>query len=1230
MDLRAWWKGEHLIWVTGFFLLTIASIADWGLSSQPRTTKAAKVLEDWLEERTQQAEAILEDTLLDVIIDSREDIFQYFKEVKLPDYTEIILYQPDGDLYYWSDNKVVPPKPESILQPGMRMLKLNNAFHLANFYQLEKGYMALILVTVYTSYPATNRFLQNGFSCKKPVLEGLAISTREEEPHAGRGVVHSPSGEVLFSIKTGNETMGAAPMWIIVLELLGLSLLFMYANRQLRNFLRRRQLIPALAIMTGVALLAELFIGVWQWPAFTRGNIVFSSSAYASPFLGETLGILLTRVAVLHWILQHAVKYMMGSVRLLPDKRQVALGVILSAAFYTVVFVVSSLHHHSNISFDLYDINLLDLNSLIGILIMALSVSMLYLPFKYMKPGFMDRSFYWSMVPVHLVGITLGVAFDSFEHGYFVLAILAWFLIYVRLMHFLLFKRTFYEQYKFFSNLALTSLFALLGAICLLYFSFDRRTEMLQRKVVELASERDLVEEYKISEIAAEIATDNFIKNYYSAPYMSSFDIDRRIQFRYYASFLGKYNIYTHTYNADGLVLRGESARSLFELQSLMKQEGVQEPHPHLYYLSVKSKGEKYLVFFDILQDSVLMGYLGIEFVPKVFTTYSAYPELLRSDKSTALEDLGQNAYAVYSNGKLVRTMGNYAYRENFDFSLPAPGSFVAEFKNGYRHIVYSTGDKYVVYSDKAQTLTSTISLFSYLLLFLLIFFLLSDLVGLYKDFGGDYSIKSIFSPNTLQKQIQSAMILIVLFSLVMVAVITLYYFTVQYNSFHNDRLLQRGNSVLSSLQLYYNDEKAQGDEAALETVVVQRLKQLRDVFELDINAFSTEGQLMMSTQPEIFKRGLIAPWMHPRAFEALRLEGKSQFMQEERIGNLSFISAYLPFRDEAGEIKAFVSFPYFGKQRSIRQDVSYFLVVLVNIYVFMILGAALMSILLSRSITKPLQIVTEAISKVELGRKGQRIEWRNQDEIGLLVKEYNRMIEELEESAMLLARSEREGAWREMAKQVAHEIKNPLTPMKLSIQHLQRAIQEDRPDIHEMTRRVASRLIEQIETLSNIATAFSDFARMPLGTFARVDIADTLRSVSDLFESDEELNIETDIPDSPCMVYADKDQLIRVFNNLLKNALQSIPETRTGQIKVSLQSDGKVCKVSVADNGAGIPPDKADAVFEPNFTTKSSGTGLGLAMSKSIVEAAGGQIWFENNEPQGTIFFVQLNIRKE
>lgn len=296
-----------------------------------------------------------------------------------------------------------------------------------------------------------------------------------------------------------------------------------------------------------------------------------------------------------------------------------------------------------------------------------------------------------------------------------------------------------------------------------------------------------------------------------------------------------------------------------------------------------------------------------------------------------------------------------------------------------------------------------------------------------------------------------------------------------------------------------------------------------------------------------------------------------------------------------------------------------------VNFYVLLILIAALAAVLLSGSITNSLSTLREHMGGFRIGKKNKPITLQNKDEIGALVAEYNRMISELEKSAELLAQSEREGAWREMAKQVAHEIKNPLTPMKLGIQHLQRAVAEDREDLPELTKKVAGSLIEQIDTLAGIATAFADFAKMPKAQEEQVDLCEMIQAAVRTFEA-ERADIHCSLPDTPVMLKADKSQLLRVFNNLIKNAIQSLEEKEEGgEIHIRVEPVDGVWHISIRDNGVGIPKERIKKIFQPNFTTKSSGTGLGLAISKSIIDHHGGQIRVESQVGKGSEFIIEL-----
>jgi nitrogen fixation/metabolism regulation signal transduction histidine kinase len=291
-----------------------------------------------------------------------------------------------------------------------------------------------------------------------------------------------------------------------------------------------------------------------------------------------------------------------------------------------------------------------------------------------------------------------------------------------------------------------------------------------------------------------------------------------------------------------------------------------------------------------------------------------------------------------------------------------------------------------------------------------------------------------------------------------------------------------------------------------------------------------------------------------------------------------------------------------------------------------------LAAIFISNYLTNPLRLIQQKMRKVKLGRTNDPITWENRDEIGSLVVEYNRMINELALSAEKLAQSERESAWREMAKQVAHEIKNPLTPMRLSIQLLERAYKDKAPDIDQKLERMSRTLIEQIDTLASIANAFSDFAKMPRAINERMDLAEVARNAVELFRetsSGIQFVYAAGTNNTQAFICADREQLVRVFNNLLKNAVQAIPENQEGKIVVRIEEKvenlSRHFLVSITDNGTGIAPEMLDKIFVPNFTTKTAGMGLGLAMVKNIVEHCNGSIWFETKQNSGTTFFLSF-----
>jgi nitrogen fixation/metabolism regulation signal transduction histidine kinase len=351
------------------------------------------------------------------------------------------------------------------------------------------------------------------------------------------------------------------------------------------------------------------------------------------------------------------------------------------------------------------------------------------------------------------------------------------------------------------------------------------------------------------------------------------------------------------------------------------------------------------------------------------------------------------------------------------------------------------------------------------------------------------------------------------------------------------------------------------------------------------------------------------------------------QHVQNEHAGRLSYLSIYVPLKDENRNVQGYINIPYFTSSRDLNQEISNFLVTLINLNAFIFLIAGVIAVFLTNRITRSFSWIGERMREINLGKHNEEISWTRKDEIGGLVSEYNKMVKKLEQSAVDMAKSEREGAWREMARQVAHEIKNPLTPMKLSIQYLQKAIDNNAPNVKELSSSVAGTLIEQIEHLSKIASEFSQFANIGNIRNEVFDVHETLHSLVLLHSLQDHAMVTWQPLPVKVMVSADRTQINRLFTNLLQNAIEAIPEEKQGEVILQEElRDGEVI-ISVQDNGGGIPEDMESKIFSPNFTTKTSGTGLGLAMCKGIVEQAKGRIWFDTRLGEGSIFYIALPL---
>lgn len=409
--------------------------------------------------------------------------------------------------------------------------------------------------------------------------------------------------------------------------------------------------------------------------------------------------------------------------------------------------------------------------------------------------------------------------------------------------------------------------------------------------------------------------------------------------------------------------------------------------------------------------------------------------------------------------------------------------------------------------------------------------------------------------------------------------------------------------------------------------VLGPQLAQFAKSLNIDADLFNAQGKLSYSTREDLRRINMLPAAMNAEG-KAILDKGEAQADVSASLQNFTYKTRYQAVKNLNQQTVAYIGLPYTENKHIISREISDFIGMLAAIYVFLLLVAAGVTYLVSNSITDPIKSVAEKIHDVQLLHKNEALEYPGDktDEIGVLVNEYNRMVDIIEDSKVKLVKLERESAWRDMARQIAHDIKNPLTTMKLSMQQLER-VSNDPAQAAAYLKRATGRLIEQIDSLAQTASEFSMFANLDRTPKNPVVINDIVESVYDLFTEQKDAELTLELPEERYTINADKNHLLRVFNNLVINAIQAIPSDRDGKVKVSLRRVGDSAIVRISDNGGGIPHEIRERVFEPNFTTKTSGSGLGLAICKKIIEAHDGDIRFETRDNEGTEFFVDLPI---
>lgn len=1142
----------------------------------------------------------------------------------------ILIYEKDT-LVVWTDHTFPIPSfyNDTLFQKGL-IFQGNTWFTPRVFAKDRRKVVGLILLK--HEYPYENKFLRNDFQRAFHMPSSVGLTTPESE----RGtVIYDQSGNPLFSLDPGDQPFRNYPGYLISgLYFVGLILLLLFFTKWLAILPGQREKRIALFGLGVLLVLINFSLVLFRVPRVVFTSELFSPYYFAnSQWLGSLGNFFITSVFILFFFAIFSREFSLSD--RFNEKSRLVRFLFLLVAFLLAAIHFSITHYlfqnvllNSSISFEPYKVLDLSFYSLVGFISISLifvSVVLFINKTVTLLLGLTGMREFITAILISLVVFPLVSLLRGFSLD------ISSILMYLLLVSISIYTRV-NIQYRYHS----LTIFVLLFALYSVYeiTSETRVKEKSNRKVlaVNLGAEHDPVAELLFEEVNQKIREDEDLARLMKKVVFSIEEWDEiyfYLRNNYFQGYWERYDlVHTICNDTSSILVNGEEVMHCITFFNGMAEEfGDPVPGTRFYYLNNQSGNVSYYGSFRFsTYDPEIFNYLFIELDSRLVYSQLGYPELLLDEKLFKPSPLDKYSYAKYYNQELIAQSGDFPYSLNCRVYDQGDKEFTFFSYDGYSHLMYRVNpeNSLIISKPEVRAIDVIIS-FSYLFVFLYLimgfFFLVTD-----KSFylsGRQFNFKM---------KIEFSLISILLLALILIGGGAIYFSIQQYKTKHYENLSEKIRSVYVELEHKLVNEKeltpfwSSEQYASLNDLLIK----FSNVFYSDINLYDGSGNLLATSRPELFDKSLMGQKMNHEAYWQLKVNKKAEYVHNEVIGELKYISAYVPFINRDNELLAYLNLPYFTQQNLLAKEISNLVVAIVNFSVLLILLTIALAVIISQKITNPLSLIQRKLGDIELGKPSEHISYEGKDEIGSLVSEYNRMVDELARSVELLAKSERESAWREMAKQIAHEIKNPLTPMKLSVQQLQRSWEDKTPNWEESLSRFSKTLIDQIDNLSAIATAFSDFARMPKANNEVVDVVAKINNSVGLFENTKNVDFQINLHgNKKVTVFADKEQLLRVFANLIKNAIQSISSGRKGLVTIDLLTHEGKAVIKVTDNGSGIPEELGDKLFMPNFTTKSSGMGLGLAIVKNIVEDASGTVRYETEIGKGTTFIVELPLYK-
>ncbi len=1139
---------------------------------------------------------------------------------------------------FWSNNLFSPIGRDILGEFTLRFIETTRGKFIVRkevFLHENKPLEVVFLIPLTESSAVVNEYLKNTYNEHIFTDPNFEIQGSSSEEYQDISI----DGKYLFSVKFGNTyTNSDRVSSAIIIALILISFLFLgiFVKSQLKVFVKEKQIINGFVFLLSSIIIIRSLMLITRFPLDFVYIDLFDPKYYASSLVNPSFGdLLLNLISLLflgiyifnHFLKSDGVKRMLKGTN---RSKVITAGICFFFSFFWLAVhhqTMKTLNVDSQWSMDISQQLEFNYLKVISYALFFISV-VVYFLFAHISFRLVNKLTQHSKYGIYFAMLIGVVAFLLFA------LILRWdfeVVMGVNLVFFLIinhFKLTrFIGKIQYLTFIYFFS-FGLPGAIIGVYANYQYYQSSTNfnksRLANQLLVERNFFTELQLDDVSRLIKEDFFIQKRLFSPFASKLIIEKKIR-REYLNNLDKFDIQIYVFNSRGEPFEQFNLKeNYFDFKSKLSEFKTETEG--LYFIN-QARGQatsRYMDFIEISDRDQVIGYILLDLRQKRLVPNSVFPLLLNENLDAQLIDGTERySYGVFHGKELQYNYGEFNYRKNLAAFVENADQLFEKSVHiqGYNHKAFlGENNRFVIVSAKEPTLVSRFANFSFLfLIYIFTILLILFVVTFYQQVQ---HVKLNYSA-----KIQLYLNFAFFTPLIIVSVTTVSIIVQTFKSSLEAQYVEFAENLSTKISGPLNDYNTTRDKEGLS----EEIFQMAEIADLDINVFNTNGRLIGSSLFQIYQSEILSSNIEPRAYIKIIEESESAFVLEEQVGLLIFKNAYVSVRSyETGEIIGILSLPFFASQRDLELNIVEVLSNIINIFTFVFIIFLFVSFFVSRGLTFPLRLITQKIKRTTLSTFNEPLSWNSDDEIGMMVSEYNRMLVNLEYSKQALAKSEKESAWREMARQVAHEIKNPLTPMKLTLQHMKRVIDDKGGDDGESGKKQKqiNTLLEQIETLSDIATSFSDFAKMPTPQLESLDISILLQETIELYNKKELGRIKTHIEPGKFMIEGDRKWLGRAFSNLIINAFQAVNEKNAAKIEVNLSSFEKdKVRIEIKDNGSGIPEHIRDKVFTPNFSTKYTGSGLGLAITKKGIEHANGTIWFNSEEGIGTTFYIDLPI---